>query len=269
MSSSSSISSPLSLSLFLLSSALYFAAASSNAPGSTQGGGSAALEKEARKEDKEDGSSREAHSQIGGHDGPKLGKKPVVIYVMGVCGCGKSTTGLRLSELLKIPYFDGDSLHTPENVAKMHANNPLNDSDRIPWLKKIQQHGIDELANNPGGCIIAASSLKFAYREIQRGNELPPNALDVLPNGLPASPSRSQVQTLFVYLKGTPEVLAERMAGRKGHYMGSAMLTSQLATMEDPPKNGEQGIIVVDIDQAEEGVTQEAYRGVLAAIENQ
>lgn len=135
-------------------------------------------------------------------------------------------------------------------------------SFRLPpsQLKKIQQHGIDELANNPGGCIIAASSLKFAYREIQRGNgsfaspllahlplspslarsgfssttdlstlivvyksvgavELPPNALDVLPNGLPASPSRSQVQTLFVYLKGTPEVLAERMAGRKGHYM--------------------------------------------------
>lgn len=49
--------------------------------------------------------------------------------------------------------------------------------------------------------------------------ELPPLALDVLPNGLPASPSRSQVQTLFVYLKGTPEVLAKRMAGRTGHYM--------------------------------------------------
>lgn len=46
------------------------------------------------------------------------------------------------------------------------------------------------------------------------------------------------------------------------------MLDSQLATMEDPPKNGEQGIIVVDIDQAEEDVTQQAYKGILAAIES-
>lgn len=47
------------------------------------------------------------------------------------------------------------------------------------------------------------------------------------------------------------------------------MLDSQLATIEHPPVNGEKGIIVVNIDQSEEKVVQDAYKGVLAEIENQ
>ena len=59
--------------------------------------------------------------------------KPLVV-VMGVAGCGKTEVGIRLSEALGVPFYDGDDYHPPENVAKMSAGNPLNDDDRVGWL---------------------------------------------------------------------------------------------------------------------------------------
>ena len=49
--------------------------------------------------------------------------KPLVV-VMGVAGCGKTEVGIRLSEALGVPFYDGDDYHPPENVAKMSAGNP-------------------------------------------------------------------------------------------------------------------------------------------------
>jgi hypothetical protein len=99
--------------------------------------------------------------------------------------------------------------------------------------------------------------------------ELPSTALpDVLPSGLPAHPSRDRVHTIFVYLKGTNAVLAKRMAGRRGHYMKQEMLDSQLATIEEPPVKGEKGIVVVNLDQHEDQVTEDAYQGIKKFLEN-
>ena len=59
------------------------------------------------------------------------------------------------------------------------------------------------------------------------------------------------------------------MAGRKGHYMKQEMLDSQLATIEEPPVHGEKGVVVVNLDQHEDQVTEDAYKGILEWMEKQ
>jgi carbohydrate kinase (thermoresistant glucokinase family) len=69
--------------------------------------------------------------------------KPLVLVLMGVSGCGKSTTGTRLSKMLNWPFRDADSFHPQANVDKMSKGLPLTDEDRQPWLAAIA-HWIDE-----------------------------------------------------------------------------------------------------------------------------
>ncbi|MGI9498961.1 MAG: gluconokinase, partial [Geminicoccaceae bacterium] len=57
------------------------------------------------------------------------------------------------------------------------------------------------------------SALKASYRE-----RLRPNAGGVS----------------FVYLQADRDLIAERLATRKGHYMPASLLDSQLATLEPP-----------------------------------
>src|SRR5260221_5007108 len=66
-------------------------------------------------------------------------KAPLVIVLMGVSGCGKSTTGAALSRRLGWPFRDADSFHPPANVEKMSRGVPLTDEDRWPWLSAIRQ----------------------------------------------------------------------------------------------------------------------------------
>jgi gluconokinase len=40
----------------------------------------------------------------------------------------------------------------------------------------------------------------------------------------------------FVYLKGDPALLQQRLKQRRGHYFGADLLPSQLATLEEPEK---------------------------------
>lgn len=133
-----------------------------------------------------------------------------IFYVMGVCGCGKSTIGKLLSKEFNIPFFDGDDYHPKVNVAKMVAGNPLNDADREGWLKRLNELS---KANQAKGAVIACSALKESYRSI-------------LKNGLE--------QSTFVYLEGTNHQLSERLAQRKDHFMPPGLLQSQLETLEVP-----------------------------------
>ncbi len=42
-------------------------------------------------------------------------KRLFVIFIIGVSGVGKSTTGNLLSQQLSIPFFDGDNFHLEKN----------------------------------------------------------------------------------------------------------------------------------------------------------
>jgi beta-N-acetylhexosaminidase len=161
--------------------------------------------------------------------------RPQVI-VMGVSGCGKTTIGDLVARELGVPFLDGDSLHPVENVAKMAAGTPLTDVDRWPWLATV---GI-ELANaRRGGLVLACSALRRSYRDAIRAQA---------------------PDTVFLHLHGSKEVLGARLEGRSGHFMPTALLDSQLATLE-PLDAGEDGI-VVDIAAPVNQVVAEALAGI-------
>lgn len=132
--------------------------------------------------------------------------------VMGVSGCGKSTIGEQLAQKLNLPFHDGDDFHSQANIDKMAHGTPLNDDDRHDWLETLAA----KLAEweQAGGAVLACSALKEKYRDTLQ--------------------SQSREPLHWVFLDGPKELLLERMGKRKGHYMHSNMLDSQLATLERP-----------------------------------
>ena len=90
-------------------------------------------------------------------------KAPKILILMGVTCSGKTAFGKMLSNRLKISFFDGDDLHSKENIDKMKLGHPLDDDDRWPWLQNIHQLALDH-ANE--GAIIACSALKKSYRQV-------------------------------------------------------------------------------------------------------
>jgi carbohydrate kinase (thermoresistant glucokinase family) len=142
-----------------------------------------------------------------------------VLVIMGVSGCGKSTIAALLAGRLSWPFAEGDDMHPPEIVAKMHAGHPLTDTDRRPWLERIAAW-IDEQIAAGRSALVTCSALKRSYRDLLR-----------------------REQVMFVYLHGDFEVISRRLAARQGHFMPAALLESQFADLE-PPTADEQAIRV-------------------------
>lgn len=147
---------------------------------------------------------------------------PLHVVVMGVAGTGKSTIAQRLAAELGLVLAEGDDFHPAGNIAKMSAGIPLDDADRLPWLRSLavwtaQQHAAGQAT------VVTCSALRETYR-------------DVLRAGAPDGPTR------FVHLEAPREVLAARMTGRD-HFMPASLLDSQLDTLE-PLAAHEDGIAV-------------------------
>ena len=167
------------------------------------------------------------------------GHTPLVIVVMGVSGCGKSTVGRVLAERLGWFFQEGDDLHPASNVAKMSAGIALTDEDRWPWLDRVAAWIEGRLVAGESG-VVACSALKRAYRErLAR------------PGGV-----------VFVYMAVDRHTLEERLAGRRGHYMPAALLASQLETLEEP--GADEGVIRVDAKRSAEAATDSVLEGLLA-----
>lgn len=131
---------------------------------------------------------------------------------MGVSGCGKSSMAKALAEAAGGFYLDADDFHPVSNKAKMTAGIPLTDEDRWPWLDILKR----ELAKGAASgkpFFLACSALKQKYR-------------DYLSEGAPG--------LRFVYLKGSFELIRDRMAVRKDHFMPLKLLESQFAALEEP-----------------------------------
>jgi gluconokinase len=61
----------------------------------------------------------------------------LIVVVMGVSGCGKSSVGARLAEQLGATFLDADDFHPPANVERMRAGIALTDADRAGWLDAL------------------------------------------------------------------------------------------------------------------------------------
>jgi gluconokinase len=135
----------------------------------------------------------------------------VIVLLMGPTGSGKTTVGELLASQLQWEFVDGDNFHPPANIEKMSHGVPLNDRDRAPWLDSIRK-AILQWAAERRDVVLACSALKRSYRE----------KLCVDSNVQP------------VYLKGSYELLQQRLHSRHGHFAGEQILAGQFADLEEP-----------------------------------
>ena len=146
--------------------------------------------------------------------------------VMGITGSGKSTVGATLARTLGLDFVEGDDYHPPENVRRMAAGIPLTDDDRAGWLQALATRIRDAKDANTG-LVLTCSALKRSYRDVLR---------------------TAAADLQFVFLKGSRELVAERVAERRGHFMPASLLDSQLATLEEP--DPDEHVITCDISQS-------------------
>jgi carbohydrate kinase (thermoresistant glucokinase family) len=153
----------------------------------------------------------------------------IIIYIMGVSGSGKTTIGKSLAGRTGIPFFDGDDFHSKANKEKMKAGHPLDDDDRKDWLLSINKLAKEETRKK--GAIIACSALKEKYRLVLSGD--------------------ITVPVHWIYLQGDYGLISQRLMTRKDHFMPTALLQSQLETLEIPPY-----ALLIDINKSEEEIVK-------------
>lgn len=153
----------------------------------------------------------------------------MIVIVMGVSGCGKTTIARELSKRLKLPFFDADNYHPQENIDKMSSGKPLNDKDRASWLEILSSNLQHWKADK--GAVLACSALKEKYRKTL---------------------SQNMKEIHWVYLDGSYELIMNRINQRKGHYMSGKLLKSQFQALEIP-----QYGIHVDIAQSPEEIVDQ------------
>jgi len=156
----------------------------------------------------------------------------VIVVVMGVTGAGKTTIGVLLARRLGWEFVDADIFHSPANVERIRQGIPLDDADRTPWLRSLRQ-AMEAWAAEHKSVVLACSALKKSYRdELCIGGE-----------------------TKFVYLKGSYDLISQRLRRRHGHFASETILASQFATLEEP-----DDAITVDIDHSEDEIVAEIRR---------
>jgi gluconokinase len=153
----------------------------------------------------------------------------MIAIVMGVTGSGKTTVGRLLARQLGCEFADADDFHPQSNVEKIARGIPLNDEDRAPWLERLRDQIANWIANDQNG-VLACSALKRTYRQ----------ELNVGP------------EVRFVYLKGSPDLIKQRLRLRRGHFADEKILAGQFADLEEP----ETGV-TVDISQTPEKIVAE------------
>jgi gluconokinase len=151
----------------------------------------------------------------------------MIVVLMGVSGTGKTLIGKRLAQALDWSLYEGDDYHSEENVAKMASGTPLTDADRAPWLDRLNAL-IRRLIDRGASAVLACSALKVAYRR-RLSKDVPSDRLR------------------FVHLKGSYDLIHQRMKRREDHYMKAEMLRSQFEALEEPLPS--EDVLTVDAAQ--------------------
>ena len=168
-----------------------------------------------------------------------VGQAIRALVVMGVAGSGKSTVAAMMAGRLGWAFRDADDFHPPENVAKMSAGVPLTDEDRKPWLAAIAAWIDARRAQGEQG-VVTCSALKRVYRDALIGG-------------------RADVR--LVFLEGGRDLIGARMAARRDHFMPTALLDSQFATLEPP--GPEEEPVTVHVGASPEAIVE----AILSALD--
>jgi len=159
----------------------------------------------------------------------------VIVIVMGVTGCGKTTVGAMLAGACGWDFHDADDFHPAVNVTKMKSGAPLTDEDRWPWLARLNAFLLDSERQGKS-LVLACSALKQAYRDRL---------------------ARDCAALRFVFLDGDMELIRARLAARRGHYMNPTLLDSQFATLERP-----LGALRLDIAESPAALVRSIRKGL-------
>jgi gluconokinase len=154
----------------------------------------------------------------------------MVIILIGVSGCGKTTIGIELSEKVGYLFLDGDDFHSAANIEKMSGGVPLTEADRRPWLNTLRRE-VERCLDRGENLVLACSALSQQSRELLRGDN-------------------NDVR--FVYLQGSKELIEQRLKNRKGHFASSDLLDSQFDVLQEP-----ESAIVVCITPSPQDIVAE------------
>jgi gluconokinase len=160
----------------------------------------------------------------------------MILLVMGVTGSGKSTVGKMLAERLSWVFLEADDFHSAANKEKMHRGVPLSEADRLPWLKAIHAELSAKVASGENA-VLACSALRKSYREILTAG----------------------VDVKIVYLRGSRELIGERVRHRLGHFAGEAILNDQFAVLEEPSA---AEALIVDVRESPAEIVEEILRRI-------
>ena len=153
---------------------------------------------------------------------------------MGVTGSGKTTIGVLLAQRLGWEFVDADSFHSPANIEKIRHGIALDDADRAPWLRALRDAMEGWVAQHKS-VMLACSALKESYRD------------ELCIAG----------ETRFVYLKGSYDLIYQRLKQRHGHFASEKILAGQFADLQEP-----DDAFTVEIDQPVEEIVAEIRCGL-------
>ncbi|MFN6969889.1 MAG: gluconokinase [Rheinheimera sp.] len=155
----------------------------------------------------------------------KVQAQPQTLIIMGVAGSGKSTIGRLLAAELGYRFLEGDDFHSTEAKAMMASGTPLRSDLRQAWVDRLATTLATHAAAGQS-CVLSYSGLIASQRQQLR---------------------EAGSQTRFIYLQGSAELLAARLATRSDHYMPASLLQSQLDSMQS--SRHEQDVTPFSIDQ--------------------
>ena len=120
----------------------------------------------------------------------------------------------------------------------MSQGQALTDNDRWDWLIQLREAATARLSPSKSsrtiphdGVVVSCSALKRRYRDVLRIAAYNDNA----------------VMVHFIFLRAEEKILLDRVQGRKGHFMKSTMVRSQMELLEEPDMQ-EQGKDVLEVD---------------------
>ncbi|MGB6165236.1 MAG: gluconokinase [Pseudonocardiaceae bacterium] len=167
--------------------------------------------------------------------------RPMQLVVMGVSGSGKSTVAALIASRTGCALAEGDDFHSTSSITRMAAGCPLDDTLRAPWLVAIAGWLAERAAL--GECaVVSCSALTRAYRDVLRS---------------------TGPDVRMVHLAGPYELVEQRLAARRGHFMPRELLASQYATLE-PLAPDEPGL-TVDLANTPEQIADEVLRTLTLA----
>lgn len=143
-----------------------------------------------------------------------LEKTALVAIIGGVAGAGKSTASKALAERLNWAFVSGDDIHPFLNVRKMLSGCPLNETDRLVWLERMQE--------------VIRRSIRYNCPTVVECSALAERHRQILLSGLPPE----KLKLFFLWIPF--EAAFARVSMREGHMFKANLVQNHFDVVEIP-----------------------------------